>query len=95
MLCPICERDVPDARMTRHHLKTRKVDQKLIEVICSDCHRYIHRLFTNKELASADSPLNTVEGLLAHAEFAKAIDFVSKQDPSRHLRIATAGRRRR
>lgn len=94
MDCPICDRDVPEKRMTRHHLKTRKVDQHLIEVICSDCHRYIHRLFTNKELAAADSPLNTVEGLLAHPEFAKAIAFVRKQDPSRHLRIRTAARRR-
>jgi hypothetical protein len=97
MECPICEREVPDERATRHHLKTRKVDPRLIEVICEDCHRYIHKLFTNKELADAESPLNTVEGLLEHPEYARAVAFVRTQDPARKLRIRTSrsrGRRR-
>ena len=58
--CPVCERVVPRVRMTKHHLKTRKVDQHDIEVICRECHSYIHRLFTNKELRATDSTLNTL-----------------------------------
>ena len=81
--------------MTRHHLRTRKGDPRLIEIICEDCHRYIHKLFTNKQLRGEDSPLNTVEGLMENPEFAKAIGFVKTHDPGRRLTIRTSKRRGR
>ena len=97
MICPICERNVPEGRMTKHHLKTRKVDKHLVELICRECHSYIHRLFTNGELRDESSPLNTVEGLLAHPEYAKAIKWVRTQDPRKHPKIKNSkkkGKRR-
>lgn len=99
--CPICRRGVPEKRMTRHHLRTRhkrKGDPHLVELICRECHSYIHRLFTNAELQDEDSPLNTIEGLLEHPDYAKAIKWVKKQDPRKHPKIHTSkkkGRRRR
>ena len=95
MSCPICEREVPSDRMTRHHLKTRKADKHLIEVICRECHSYIHRLFTNKELRDESSPLHTVEGLLAHPEYAKAVAFIRTQDPRKHFKIRNSKKKGR
>lgn len=94
MICPICERDVPDNRMTRHHLRTRKADKHLIELICRECHSYIHRLFHNRELADPNSPLNTIEGLLANEEYAKAISWVRTQDPLKHPKIHNSNRKK-
>lgn len=92
--CPTCERHVPRQRMTKHHLKTRKADKYDTELMCRECHSYVHRLFTNKELADPASPLNTVEGLLANPEYAKAVAWIRKQDPRKHPKIHTSNRKR-
>lgn len=79
--------------MTRHHLRTRhpkKGDPQLIELICRECHSYIHRLFTNQELQDVRSPLNTIEGLMANEQYAKAVKWISKQDPTKHPKIHTS-----
>jgi hypothetical protein len=44
--------------------------------ICNDCHREIHRMFTNHQLART---YNTVESLLAHEKFSRTVRFISKQ----------------
>jgi len=93
--CPICGRLCPHKYMTKHHLRTRRVDAKLIELLCRDCHSTIHRLFTNRELAAEDSPLGTVEGLLEHEEYAKAVAFIRGVQVGRRLRIRESNRKRR
>ena len=81
--------------MNRHHLKTRKVDKALIEVICADCHDTIHAHFTNRELSDPESILHTIEGLLAHPEFDRAVHFIRKQDPGARVRVRTSKRKGR
>lgn len=95
MNCPICERDCPERHMSRHHLRTRKADRRLTEKLCNDCHAFIHRLFTNKELAVEDSPLNSIEGLLANPEFAKAVAFIRTQPTNRRIQVANSNRRKK
>lgn len=101
MLCPLCERDCPEGRMQRHHLQTRRKDRFDIELVCSDCHRSIHALFTNTELRDEASELNTIEGLLAHEAFARHIAFIRRVDPGgrtatkdSRARRSRSGRRR-
>jgi hypothetical protein len=93
-VCPICKRDCPADYLNKHHLRTRKGDKKLIERLCRDCHSTIHRLFTNKELRPEDSPLNTIEGLLAHPEYARAVAFIRTVPPGRRLKIRESNRRK-
>jgi hypothetical protein len=93
--CPVCKRQCPPKRMTKHHLKTRKGDKHDTELMCRECHSYIHRLFHNRELSDPKSPLNTVEGLLAHPEYAKAVAWIKTQDPTKHPKIHTSNRKNR
>jgi hypothetical protein len=91
-LCPLCGRGCPRDILQRHHLQTKKVDKHDIEHICRDCHKTIHALFSNKELAKG---LNTVEALLENEEFAKALTFLRKQDPTSRTRVKQSRNRRR
>ena len=94
MLCPVCERDCPDDRMTRHHLKTRSKDRFDVELICADCHTSIHALFTNQQLRDERLGLDTVEGLLANEQFAKTVAFLKKAAPHRRTRTKMSNARR-
>ena len=95
MICPTCERDCPEKYMSKHHLRTRRADKHLKEPMCRDCHTFVHRLFTNKELADPELKLDTVEGLLANEEYAKAVKFIRKLPPGRRVRIAQSRKRKR
>jgi len=88
--CPICERDDPRLRMSAHHLRTRKADKVLTERLCRECHSTVHRMFTNKELADPSLGLDSVEGLLANPEYAKAVAFHRKLEPGRKPAIHTS-----
>jgi hypothetical protein len=63
---------------------------RVTETICRDCHRAIHVLFTNKEL---ERTYDTVEALLAHAELAKMVRYIAKQDG--HVSMPRSRKRRR
>jgi hypothetical protein len=80
--------------LTRHHIKTRKVDKHDIELICRDCHKTIHAFFANNTVAKE---LNSVDALLANADFAKALMFIRKQPAGSSVRVrqARTNRRRR
>ena len=49
--CELCERS--EIELTKHHIipKEEGGTEKDIVMICSDCHRQIHALYTNQELA--------------------------------------------
>jgi len=95
MNCPTCERDCPKEHTSDHHLRTRKADKNLTEAMCRECHSYIHRLFTNKELADKSLHLDSVEGLLANEVFAKAVKFIKTLPVGRRVKIHESRARRR
>ena len=80
--CELCQRPVPV--LTEHHLipKSRHQDRKLIKAygkpfmrvniawLCSPCHKHIHRMLTERQLAYDYS---SVDALKAHPDVA---DFV-------------------
>jgi 5-methylcytosine-specific restriction enzyme A len=66
-----------------HHLTPRCRGGKDTIPICSDCHRAIHSLFSNKEL---ERNYNSVEALMGDEKVQKMVAFLSKQDPNRRYK---------
>jgi hypothetical protein len=75
ILCPLCQR--PNYHPTDHHLVPRCKGGTQTATLCRDCHRAVHVLFTNQELAQT---YHTVDALLAHAGLAKMVRHIARQD---------------
>ncbi|MGD1922343.1 MAG: hypothetical protein ACFCAD_27695 [Pleurocapsa sp.] len=77
-------------QLTVHHLVPRQtVKRKQSESgesidICSPCHRQIHTLYSNLELAKH---LNTIDKLQSEPKMRKFLGWIRKQDPSKKVRI--------
>lgn len=80
-LCPLCNR--PAIHKSDHHLVPKCRGGRAKQLLCSDCHRMIHSLFSNKEL---ERKYNTVEVLLSDERVQKMVAFLSKQDPNRRYK---------
>ncbi len=86
--CTLCERERP---LTFHHLVPKKVHKKSILLkkftkeemqtmglmLCTDCHKAIHRHIDHIELGRF---YHSKEALLEHPEVAKFVKWVAKQD---------------
>ena len=72
-VCPLCQRDIPKHQMQAHHLIPKSNGGVETKFLHSICHRQIHALFSETELAKH---FNTVESLLSHPEFFKFISWV-------------------
>lgn len=72
-ICPICERAIPDAQQDAHHLVPKSRGGTQTELLHRICHRQIHALFTETELARQ---YNNVEALLRHPEMARFVAWV-------------------
>ena len=85
--------------MEKHHLRTRRTDRDESEFLCRECHSVVHGLFSNRELRDPRLQLDSVEGLLANEQFAKALTFVQKLPvgATLHMRLSNhaRGRKRR
>ncbi|MEO0457265.1 MAG: HNH endonuclease, partial [Cyanobacteria bacterium P01_A01_bin.114] len=84
-------RDCP--KLTVHHLiprqqaRRKKQDAGPTVDICAPCHKQVHTLFTNQQLAVE---FNSVEQLHAHEGMQKFLGWVRKQDPTRKVRTRRA-----
>ena len=78
MKCELCGREVTK-RYENHHLvpKSNGGLHTATVVLHPICHRQIHALFTNHELASL---YNTIERLKGHRDVKRFINWVSKKD---------------
>ena len=97
--CELCGRGVP--QLTRHHLIPRIVHQRTrtrrhftrdgrlaVVFLCRACHKQIHSLLTESELARTYCSINA---LAAHPEIARFIQWVARQPPTADVSV----RRRR
>ena len=76
--CPLCERSIPPSQRDAHHLVPKSHGGKQTVVLHRICHRQIHALFNETELAHR---LNSVESLRASEELQRFIKWVrSKPD---------------
>ncbi len=82
-VCPLCMRLISKSQRDAHHLipKSRGgVDTVILHRIC---HRQIHALLTESQLARNYS---TIEALRGHPEIAKFIEWISNKPT--HIRAA-------
>ncbi|HAX72021.1 MAG TPA: hypothetical protein DCY20_00705 [Firmicutes bacterium] len=82
--CALCHRN--DVTLTKHHALPKEEGGKENDIIliCTDCHRQIHALYTNKELAIR---LNTVQTLLEDEQLKRFFKFIRKQPNSKKVRV--------
>ncbi len=94
LICPLCDRPIPPALESRHHLipKLKGGKHGPIAVLHTICHSKIHSVFTEAELARSYS---TIEALRDHEEIAKFIRWIRKRPPEfRSRNTSKRGRRR-
>ena len=78
VICPICDRPIPESQKDAHHLVPKSKGGKTTEYLHRICHRQIHALFTETELATH---LHTASALQEHPEMQRFIQWVkSKPD---------------
>lgn len=96
MFCPMCQQDdIPQHRMSDHHLKTRAKDKHDTACLCAACHKTIHGLFSNKELRDEKLALDTVEGLRSNPQVREALKFICKLRPGQRIKMKRPRERRR
>jgi hypothetical protein len=87
--CALCEREVPPSLVTLHHLLPKEhggqAEHRL--PFCKPCHKQVHALFSNRQLATT---LNTLEALRAAPELATFLAWIRRQKPDRNFRTITA-----
>jgi hypothetical protein len=72
-ICPLCERRIPPLQRDAHHLVPKSWGGSQTAALHRICHRQIHALFTESELAKS---LNTVEALKNNVELQPFIKWV-------------------
>lgn len=73
-ICPLCGRDIPQSQRDEHHLVPRSKKGKETQTLHRACHRQIHMLFTENELASV---YNSPEALLEHPDIQKFVAWIA------------------
>lgn len=84
-VCELCKREgVP--KVTEHHLVPREEGGKNGEVVwlCECCHKQIHALYTNKELAVR---LNTLDSLEKDFNISRYLKYIRKQPSSKKVKV--------
>lgn len=89
-VCGLCERAVP--ALTEHHLIPRSqgrrrgtpVTELPTVMLCSPCHKFLHRTFSNAELAGDYHSLDT---LSTHPEVKKFVTWLRKQPVTKGIRV--------
>lgn len=86
MTCKLCRRDVE--KLTEHHLtprsKLKKGERTPTIWVCSACHRQIHALFSNDQLATE---YNTADKLRDEPRMARFLQWIRKVDPNKAVKV--------
>ena len=79
--CPLCERELGEVNISRHHLTPKSKGGKNGPTIMlhNICHQKIHSVFSEKQLKTE---YHTIEKLKSNEEIAKFIKWVAKKDAS-------------
>jgi hypothetical protein len=84
--CQLCEREV--GALTVHHLVPRSQAKKRqalpTALLCAACHRQLHALFPNQQLARE---LSSVEELRDHPAIQNFLRWIKKQDPNKRIKV--------
>ncbi len=77
-ICPLCGREIPESQSDAHHWVPKSRGGKETQNLHRICHRQIHALFTETELARDYS---TPGAILAHPDIRAFVDWVKKKPP--------------
>ena len=77
--CPLCNREIPKAHESKHHLKPKTFKGTEIVVIHKLCHNKIHSVFTERELLKY---YHTIERLLENSDMQAFVKWVAKKEPA-------------
>ena len=88
--CPLCGRAIPPSQRDAHHLVPKMKGGKVTVPMHRICHRQLHALFSETELAREFS---TAPALLAHPEVQKFVAWVRTKPDDFFERTRRAGRR--
>ena len=92
LLCPLCERVIPPTQRDAHHLVPKSKGGRHTEFLHRVCHRQIHALLTETQLARQ---FNTVEALREHPELATFLDWVKTKPDEFMVRTRKSAQMRR
>lgn len=79
LLCPICDRAIPSSQKDAHHLVPKSKGGRATEYLRRICHKQIHALFTETELANQ---FNNAAILRRHPDMQKFIQWVKTKPDS-------------
>jgi len=93
VICPLCDRAIPKLQRDEHHLIPKSQGGRITTVLHRICHRQIHAVFTETELARQ---YHSIELLKQQEEMAgfiawvrlKPDDFYERTRKSRRLKTA-------
>jgi hypothetical protein len=89
VICPICGRSIPESQKDAHHLIPKSKGGKSFEYLHRICHKQIHALFKENELAKV---LNTGESLRNHSDMQTFINWVKNKPDDFYERAAKSSR---
>lgn len=78
LICPLCLRPIPESEKDAHHLVPKSKGGRETQYLHRVCHRQIHALLTETELARV---FNSVEALLQHPEVARFVSWIRSKPP--------------
>lgn len=84
-MCALCGREVPAELITLHHLKPKQKGGKAEHRVplCKPCHKQLHALFSNAELADGH---DRIEVLRQAPRLKPFLKWIRKQKPDRNFR---------
>ena len=89
--CELCGRQ--QVETTVHHLHPKEMGGTFGATanLCIPCHKQIHALYTNEEIAAL---LTTLPELRADEKLARFIKWIRKQPPTKFMKIKKSRERR-
>ncbi|MGG3805465.1 HNH endonuclease [Metabacillus fastidiosus] len=91
-VCELCEREPVET--TIHHLLPKEMGGTFGPTanLCIPCHKQIHALYTNKEIAIR---LTTIQELKEDEQLSRFLKWIRKQPPTKLMKIKKSNDRKR
>ena len=78
VICPLCDRVIPDEQQDAHHLVPKSKGGKITVCLHRICHEQIHATFTNAQLAKSFS---TIDAILQDPAMQTFVAWVKSKPP--------------
>ncbi|MDZ5470264.1 HNH endonuclease signature motif containing protein [Bacillus sp. 31A1R] len=90
--CELCLRE--EVEVTVHHLTPKELGGTFLPtaLLCYPCHKQIHAIYTNEELAAR---MNTIERLRDDEQLKSYVKWINKQPASKLIKVVKSNDRKR